>query len=85
MRNFLPMNGDSMTEEAVAADLAASLEKRGLRAIDLARLLEVDKSTVSRWVKDGVPIDRVLDVERVAGIPRAEQRPDLAKMFGSAE
>lgn len=79
------MNGDSMTEEAVAADLAASLEKRGLRAIDLARLLEVDKSTVSRWVKDGVPIDRVLDVERVAGIPRAEQRPDLAKMFGSAE
>lgn len=64
------------------ADLPALLAERGLRAIDLARLLDVDKSTVSRWSEDGVPVHRVLQVERATGISRSKLRPDLAKMFG---
>lgn len=76
------MHDDSLTTEK--ANLPSLLSSRGLRPIDLARLLEVDKSTVSRWAEDGVPFHRVLDVERVTGIPRADLRPDLAKMFGGA-
>lgn len=75
--------GDSLTTEK--PDLAALLAARGLRSIDLARLMGVDKSTVSRWAEDGVPVHRVLDVERATGIPRDKLRPDLAKMFGGVE
>lgn len=44
---------------------------------DLARALGVDKATVTRWGQKRVPAERVLDVERVAGIPRHDLRPDL--------
>jgi YdaS antitoxin of YdaST toxin-antitoxin system len=77
------MHGDSLAIEKV--DLPSLLSGRGLKPVDLARLLGVDKSTVSRWSEDGVPYHRILDVERVTGISRADLRPDLAKMFGSAE
>ena len=77
------MHGDSLTTEK--PDLASLLNQRKLRPVDLARLLEVDKSTISRWAEDGVPFHRILDVERVTGISRADLRPDLAKMFGAAQ
>ena len=67
------------------ADLASLLGERGLRFVDLARMLEVDKSTVSRWAEDGVPFHRILDVERATGISRTQLRPDLAKMFGATQ
>ena len=65
-------------------DLAALLKDRGLRLIDVARKLEVDKATVTRWAQKEIPPGRVLDVERVTGIPRQELRPDLAKIFDGA-
>lgn len=37
----------------------------------------VHKTTVMRWERDGAPLDRVVEVERVTGIPRAELRPDV--------
>ena len=77
------MDGDSLITEK--ANLTSLLNERGMRPIDLARLLEVDKSTVSRWAEDGVPLHRIVDVERVTGIPRANLRPDIAKMFGGAQ
>jgi transcriptional regulator with XRE-family HTH domain len=43
----------------------------------LARLLGVDRSTVLRWEERRIPAERVLDVERVTGIPRDKLRPDL--------
>ncbi len=63
-------------------NLAALLKDRGLRLIDVARALRVDKSLPTRWAQNGIPHDRVLDVERVTGIPRQVLRPDLAKIFG---
>jgi hypothetical protein len=39
----------------------------------------VDKSTVLRWEQRRVPAERVPEIERVTGIPRARLRPDLYK------
>lgn len=61
--------------------LTTLLKAQGLRLIDLARKLEVDKGTVTRWSIKEVPLTRVFDVERVTGIPREELRPDF---FGEA-
>lgn len=43
----------------------------------VGRLLGVNRSTVLRWERGRIPAERVLDVERVTGIPRHELRPDL--------
>lgn len=60
--------------------LTILLKAKGLRLIDLARKLEVDKGTVTRWSFKEVPLTRVFDVERATGISREELRPDF---FGS--
>lgn len=57
---------------------------RGMKLIDVARGVGVNKATVTRWAQKRVPEDRVLEVESVTGIPRHELRPDLAAVFGSA-
>jgi len=49
----------------------------------LARALRVNRSTVLRWQKR-VPANRLLDIERVTGIPRHRLRPDLAALFSEA-
>ena len=43
----------------------------------LASSLGVNKTTVFRWEERRIPAERVLDIERVTGIPRHELRPDL--------
>ena len=57
--------------------LAKLLNDRGLRLIDLARKLQVDKGTVTRWAQKEIPLTRVFDVEKATGIPRQELRPDF--------
>lgn len=57
------------------------LRERGLRLIDLARGLGVDKATVTRWARNGIPSDRVSDIASITGIPAADLRPDLAMVF----
>jgi len=57
--------------------LRSLLEFNGMRMSDLARLAKVDKATVTRWSSRRVPAERVLDVERLTGIPRHDLRPDL--------
>lgn len=37
----------------------------------------VNKTSVLRWEENGVPAERVLDIEKRWGIPRHELRPDL--------
>jgi hypothetical protein len=61
--------------------LADLLENRGLRLIDLAEKLRVNKGTVSRWNKNGVPDERLSAVEDATGIPACDLRPDLARIF----
>lgn len=48
--------------------------KKGLQA-EVARGLGVTRAAVTKWVK--VPAERLLDVERITGIPREQLRPDL--------
>lgn len=52
----------------------------GLKNIQLSTLatkLNVNKSSVTRWAKNKVPGERVLEVEAATGIPRDLLRPDL--------
>lgn len=42
---------------------------------ELARRLGVKVQSIQQWKR--IPAERVLDVERVTGIPRGELRPDL--------
>lgn len=53
------------------------LKAKGLRHVDLARKLGVDKSRVTRWAQKVVPLTRVFEVERETGISREELRPDF--------
>lgn len=41
----------------------------------LATALRISSQAISQWKR--VPAERVLDVERITGIPRQELRPDL--------
>jgi DNA-binding XRE family transcriptional regulator len=43
--------------------------------------LGVNKSTILRWEEKGVPAERVNEVAKITGIPRAKLRPDI---FGDA-
>lgn len=35
------------------------------------------KSSIHRWETEGVPLERVLEIEKVTGIPRAELAPQF--------
>lgn len=48
----------------------------------LARGLGITRSAVHQWER--VPAERVVDVERITGIPRALLRPDLFDDAGAA-
>lgn len=61
--------------------LQTLLHNRGLRLIDLARRVNVDKATVTRWARKEVPAERIEDVVRATGISAADLRPDLAHIF----
>ena len=63
--------------------LAKYLDAHGITATDLAGRIGVDKSTLSRWINGERTIHGVyvLKVARATGIPVAELRPDLARMF----
>lgn len=56
------------------ASLSQAIERAG-SSVRLASLLGVSPQALSQWKR--VPPLRVLDVERVTGVPRHELRPDL--------
>jgi DNA-binding transcriptional regulator YdaS (Cro superfamily) len=61
-----------------------ALSERGLKLVNVASALGVDKATVTRWSLGRIPAERVADVERVTGIGRYELRPDLFAASGSS-
>ena len=63
-------------------NLVELLRSRDIKLIDVAKAANVDKATVSRWARRRIPAERVVDVERITGIPRHELRPDI---FGAAQ
>jgi DNA-binding transcriptional regulator YdaS (Cro superfamily) len=65
----LDIPGMSDSKEA----LRRAVDKLGL--VGIARSLGISKQAVSQW--EEVPPLRVLEVERLSGVPRHELRPDL--------
>ena len=63
------------------SDLQQLLRHRGKTLSDLARELQVNKATVTRWNKKGVPHTRLSEVEDKTGIPACDIRPDFALVF----
>ncbi|PZU95604.1 MAG: hypothetical protein DI527_00920 [Chelatococcus sp.] len=57
--------------------LTRILCQRGMKLVEFARLVGVDKATVSRWSASRVPAERLPDIEARTGIKRGELRPDL--------
>jgi DNA-binding transcriptional regulator YdaS (Cro superfamily) len=43
----------------------------------LARALGITHGAIQQWARTRVPAERVLDIERLTGVPREELRPDL--------
>lgn len=54
-------------------------QKLTLKAV--ADRLGVDKATIWRWERKGVPLDRILDTSRRLGIPREQLQPRLFKGY----
>lgn len=59
---------------AMTEALTRAIERSG-GLVKLAASLGITKQAVSQW--DEVPPLRVLEVERISGVPRHELRPDL--------
>lgn len=60
------------------------MEKLGGRPA-AAVALGISQQAIQKWVNNGrVPLDRVVEVEALTGIPRQKLRPDLADIFGPA-
>jgi DNA-binding transcriptional regulator YdaS (Cro superfamily) len=50
---------------------------------ELARLMRISPQAIHQWRQSGkVPAERVLDLERVSGVPRTAIRPDLYPVEG---
>lgn len=58
-------------------ELRALLKAKGINLALLASLVGIDKATATRWAQRRIPAERVLEVERLTGVPRHELRPDI--------
>ena len=70
-----------MTPEIVKKACAAVGSQQALATLLGMR----SQGSISRWIATGrIPAERVLQVERVSGVPRYELRPDLYPRESSA-
>lgn len=67
--------------------IAGYRDKHNLTLEELGQRLvpAVNKSTILRWERNGVPIERVLDFERATGLSRYDLRPDVFGMQPAAD
>lgn len=63
-----------MRNEALQKALDSMGHVRG-NAAALAKVLGISTQAISQWRE--VPVNRVLDIESVTGVPRYELRPDI--------
>ena len=70
-------NNALMTRAHVDHPLAAYLKSTKTPLSEVATALGVQPPAVSKWSRRGVPAERVLEVERITGIPRSALRPDI--------
>jgi transcriptional regulator with XRE-family HTH domain len=61
--------------------LVGLLKAKGLRLVDLANRLDVDRGTVTRWSQKEIPLGRLKDIEAETGISARDLRPDLAELL----
>lgn len=56
--------------------------EKNLRQEDLGAMFDPPfaKSSIHRWETEGVPLERVLDIEKVTGIPRAALAPEFFEL-----
>ncbi len=52
---------------------------------EVGRQLGVTRVAVWNWFHIQVPVSRLLDLERITGIPREKLRPDLYRQRGQAD
>lgn len=64
-----------MTE--TAHPLRSYRESKSLTLAQVGRLFGVHKTTVLRWEENGVPAERVIEIETKTRIARQRLRPDL--------
>lgn len=65
--------------------LAAYRKSGKLTQAELAQRLGVRPPALCKWERKRVPAERVLEVERITGVPRQELRPDLYPPEASGE
>ncbi len=58
-------------------DLTTLLAERDMTKAELAKRLNIGKSSITMWEQRRVPAERVLQLERITRIPRYVLRPDL--------
>lgn len=63
-----------MSSMKLSTGLQQAIKVVGTRA-ELARRLGITPQALSNWQR--VPTARIIDVERVTGVPREQLRPDL--------
>ncbi len=78
---LVPFNatiGVMNTKQSISP-IKAFRESKGMRQQDFGALFNppFGKTSVHRWEVDGVPLERVLEIEKVTGIPRTELAPEF--------
>lgn len=58
-------------------DLYTLLRNSGLTQQQLASRLGIRQPSVHRWGRRGIPLDRIVELEGITGIPREEIAPAL--------
>ena len=68
-------------------DLQPLLSAAGLKKADLARLMGVEKSTVTRWGQKGMAAETAMGIEAATkgAISKSDLRPDLWPIPASTE
>jgi DNA-binding transcriptional regulator YdaS (Cro superfamily) len=62
--------------------LRNALSKPGVQS-EIARKLKISRQAVGSWATGAsvLPLNRVLQLEKILGIPREDLRPDLYKLM----